>query len=173
MPWQKNEGRMLTVKFSAKKFNVPSFLERGLTIPPKKLVMKEFLFLRKTCACLQRGKDQSRKKVQKRAGLPHQPYTRPSFHFDNLETSRIFLFPKKKKIIYLFLAASGLRCSMQDLSLLCAGFSSSVTVLTVPQYVESQFPDQGSKQGGFLTTGPPGKSQEHTDFFNWHNPRSL
>ena len=57
MPWWKNEGRMLTVKFSAKKFNVPSFLERGLTIPRKKPVMKEFLFffslfLRKTCACL-------------------------------------------------------------------------------------------------------------------------
>lgn len=48
-----------------------------------------------------------------------------------------YFFFKKKKKIYLFLAASGLRCSMQDLSLLCAGFSSSVTVLTAPQYVES------------------------------------
>ena len=76
-----------------------------------------------------------------------------------------FLVLKFCLFSYLFLTTSGLSCGTWDLLSRCAGFSLVVCRLSCPTAHGILVPGPGiepaspASAGGFLTTGPPGKSQ--------------
>ena len=86
-------------------------------------------------------------------------FTFCSSTFGFFSSSVIMHYFKKK----FYLTASGFSCGMQDLHCPARTLQLQCPGLVVPPHVGSQILDQGSDphlltlQGGFLTTGPPGK----------------
>ena len=78
------------------------------------------------------------------------------------------MFSLKKNMYYLFLAALGLSCNTQDSFLHCTGSVAVVCRLSCPKargilvLWPGIKPMASASEGRFLTTGPPGKSQDTT-----------